>query len=202
MLGVANRADARLGRKLIAATFALSIAAHAEACEMSVSGSMLTISGEIRQGDEFRFRDFLKELGTVRVVSLNSGGGDIISAGEIGRQVRAAQLTTVVDAARQVCASSCTIIFAGGLRRIYLHAERVGGLARHAGFKGLGFHQGSEPGMFGHMVYSGSGTSAMIALYNELGVPNAAHLVDSSSPETIYGLSASRALALGIATNN
>jgi hypothetical protein len=41
----------------------------------------------------------------------------------------------------------------------------------------------------------------MISLYQELGVPGAANLVDRASPEAIYGLSGPMAMRLGIATS-
>jgi hypothetical protein len=175
----------------------------AQACEMSLAGNALWLRGHIDAGDQLKFHDLIDSAGAGRVsaVHLDSPGGDIYSAGEIARQIRTAGLNTVVDASQHVCASSCTIIFVGGIRRIYLNADRVGGLSSGRGFRGLGFHEAAYPGQHGAGNYSGAATALMISLYHELGVPSAANLVDYAPPEAIYGLSAEKALRLGIATN-
>jgi len=175
----------------------------AQACEMSVAGKALWVRGRIDAGDQLKFHDLIHGAGAGRVsaVYLDSPGGDIYSAGEIARQIRTAGLSTVVDASQHVCASSCTIIFVGGVRRVYLNADRVGGLSDGRGFKGLGFHEGALTGQYGVDSYSGAATALMISLYQELGVPSAADLVDRASPDAIYGLSGAMALRLGIATS-
>lgn len=174
--------------------------AGVHACEMSIAGKELWLRGHIVSGDEIKFHELIDNVrpGRITAVHLDSPGGDIYSAGEIARQIRTAGLSTVVDASRHMCASSCTIIFAGGVKRIYLHAERVGGLSSGRGFKGLGFHEGAYSGSGGSV--SGEATGLMVALYQELGVPNAADLVDHAPPNAIYGLSGPMALQLGIAT--
>jgi hypothetical protein len=175
----------------------------AQACEISLAGKALWLRGHIDAGDQLKFRDLIDSAGVGRVsaVHLDSPGGDIYSAGEIARQIRTAGLSTVVDASQHKCASSCTIIFVGGVRRVYLNANRVGGLSDGRGFKGLGFHEGALAGQFGVDSYSGAATALMISLYQELGVPGAANLVDRASPEAIYGLSGPMAMRLGIATS-
>jgi len=175
----------------------------AQSSEMSLAGSALWLRGHIDVGDQFKFHDLIDSASAGRVldVYLDSPGGDIYSAGEIARQIRAAGLNTVVDASQQVCASSCTIIFAGGIRRIYLNADAVGGLSSGRGFRGLGFHEATDPGQYGAGGYSGAATALMISLYHELGVPSAANLVDYAPPQAIYGLSGAMALRLGIATS-
>jgi hypothetical protein len=190
----------------IASTFAAVAAVSlcgfgAQACELSLAGKALWLRGHIEAGDQLRFHDFIDGAGAGRVsaVHLDSPGGDIYSAGEIAREIRTAGLSTVVDASQHKCASSCTIIFAGGVRRIYLNADRVGGLSGGRGFKGLGFHEGAIAGEFGG--YSGAATALMVSLYQELGVPGAADLVDRATPEEIYGLSGAMAMRLGIATS-
>jgi hypothetical protein len=170
----------------------------AQACEMSLAGKALWLRGHIDAGDQLKFHDLIDSAGAGRVsaVHLDSRGGDIYSAGEIARQIRTAGLSTVVDASQHVCASSCTIIFVGGVRRVYLNADRVGGLSSGRGFKGLGFHEGALADS-----YSSAATALMISLYQELGVPGAASLVDRASPEAIYGLSGAMAMRMGIATS-
>ena len=175
----------------------------AKACEMSVAGKALWLRGHIVSGDQIKFHELIDSAGPGRIVSvhLDSPGGDIYSAGEIARQIRTAGLVTVVDASQHMCASSCTIIFVGGVKRIYLHADHVGGLSMGRGFKGLGFHEGAFAGSSGPGSFSGEATALMVALYQELGVPSAAELVNNAPPQAIYGLSGMMALRLGIATN-
>jgi hypothetical protein len=197
----------RLGLRVAQAVGALAIASlcsfGVQACEMSLAGKSLWLRGRIDAGDHLRFRDLIDSARAdgVSTVYLDSRGGDIYSAGEIARQIRTAGLSTVVDASQQVCASSCTIIFAGGVRRVYRNADRVGGLSSGRGFRGLGFHEGALAGQYGPDTYSGAATALMISLYEELGVPGAANLVDRASPEAIYGLSGAMAMRLGIATS-
>ena len=196
-----------LGLTIAKAVGALAIASlcgsGAQACQMSLAGKALWLRGHIDAGDQLRFRDLIDSAGAggVSTVHLDSRGGDIYSAGEIARQIRIAGLSTVVDASQHVCASSCTIIFVGGVRRVYLNADRVGGLSDGRGFRGLGFHEGALTGQYGPDTYSGAATALMISLYQELGVPGAANLVDRASPEAIYGLSGAMAMRLGIATS-
>jgi hypothetical protein len=191
-----------IGAALSALAILSSSSASVHACEMSMAGTELWLKGHIVPGDQIKFHELIDNVGPGRIstVHLNSPGGDIYSAGEIARLIRTAGLTTVVDASRHMCASSCTIIFAGGVKRVYLHAERVGGLTTGRGFKGLGFHEGAYSGALGAGTFSGEATALMVSLYHELGVPNAAQLVDNAPPSAIYGLSGQRAMALGIAT--
>ena len=196
----------RRNRRWLART-ALTLAAldllcsQSRACEMSLTGKILFITGEIFKGDEFKFRDFLSEIhAKVAEVRLNSPGGNIYASGEIGRQIRDAGLTTLVDARRDICASACTVLFASGKERVYLNARGPEGVMGHEGFRGLGFHQGSIPDQPLESRYSGDGTAAMIRYYYEFGVPAAAGLVDKAPPERIFAVSGASALSMGIAT--
>jgi len=197
-----------LGSKIASVVGALalfaSVSISARACEMSIVGKELWLRGHIVSGDQIRFHELIDNAGANRIVAvhLDSPGGDIYSAGEIARQIRTAGLSTVVDASQHMCASSCTIVFIGGVRRIYRNAGRVGGLSNGHGFRGLGFHEAAYSGQSGAGSFSSAATSLMVALYQELGVPSAASLVDHAPPEAIYGLSGPMALKLGIATNN
>jgi hypothetical protein len=196
-----------LGSTIAKAVGALAIVSlcgfGARACEMSLSGKTLWLRGRIDAGDQLKFHDLIGSAGARRAlaVHLDSPGGDIYSAGEIAREIRTAGLSTVVDASQHLCASSCTIIFVGGVRRIYLNADHVGGLSDGRGFRGLGFHEGALASQYGPESYSGAATALMISLYQQLGVPSAAELVDRATPEAIYGLSGAMALRLGIATS-
>jgi len=196
----------RLSRSIVCAAVAIASAAHlssATPCELSLEGRLIALRGHILLGDQYKFRDFLERIRARQIsgVSLDSPGGSITAAGEIGRIIRAEGLTTIVDASRTICASSCTILFTSGIKRVYLHAPGAGGLLRQAGLRGLGFHQGSLPGQYSGSHYSGPGTAQMMGWYEEFGVPAAATLVDKAPPEAIYGLTGPLALSLGIATH-
>lgn len=63
------------------------LGAHAHALDISRSGAALHLSGNIKPGDDVRFREALAQ-GPVRIVSLDSGGGFIDAAREIAREIR------------------------------------------------------------------------------------------------------------------
>ena len=185
-----------------AATVAgLSGFAPAVGAVVSVKGDVALVAGKIIAGDQFKFRDaVVASGGRVKIVTFDSPGGNILSAGELGRMIRSGGYTTLVDAARQTCASACTLMFAAGVERIYLHAPSTGGAVATKGFRGLGFHQGSRPGELGGPRYSGVGTGLMIDFYYEFGVPKAASLADAASPTAIFALTGAQALETGFAT--
>ena len=197
MTFVRRNAFSGCGKLALALGVFLSLGAHAG--EIRASGRIITISGEIVPGDQFKFRDLLKETGAA-AIRLNSPGGDIYTAGEIARQIRAARSSTIVDAARDSCISACTILFAGGQRRLYLNAERVGESSDPGDFRGLGFHQANHPDQAGPGRYSGEGTAQMKSLYYEFGVPNAATLAKNASPDEVFLITGREAVAMGIAT--
>ena len=138
----------------------------------------------------------------VQIVNLNSGGGKIEPAGDIARLIRAHGLATLVDGAHAKCASACTVIFAGGVRRYYANAQGLSeGPMSKSSFVGLGFHQGNSKLSLEGNKYSGRATAMMISFYYELGMSRAAELVDKAPPERYYRISGPTALAMGIATS-
>ena len=196
----------RLGSAIANVLGALAVVcfscAGAGASEMSIAGNGLWLRGHIVPGDQVKFRELIDNAvqGRIAVVHLDSPGGDIYTAGEIARQIRSAGMTTVVDASRDICASSRAVIFAGGVKRVYLHAGRVGGLSTGRGFKGSSFHEAVVSDLAGGGSLNGEATAVMVARFRELGAPDAAELVDYAPPCAIYGLSGPMALELGIAT--
>ena len=195
-----NSLRAVCGAGLFAALTLLG-AAPAAAADFTVSGKVLVLSGPILREEWNRFRYALEREGegAVSLVVLRSPGGDINSAGEIGRIIRAHRLTTLVDGASSACLSACTIVFAGGAQRIYLNPPGAGGLTTSHQVRGLGFHQG-HTGRYAD-AYTNGGPSTMVKFFfNEFGVPAAADLVDKAPPDAIYLLSGQEALARGVAT--
>lgn len=191
-------------RELAAVASAVVVwAMPASAMEFHVSPPLVLAAGEIKNGDENTFRRLLAERpkGSIRGVVLHSSGGFVYPAGEIGRLIRENGLITVVDASRFKCVSACTVLFAAGTARFYLHSAGISdGVARHAS-RGLGFHEGSSSLSRDANGYSGSGTARVIALLHEFGVPRAADLTTRAPPDGIYMVSGSTALEIGLATS-
>ena len=171
----------------------LAAALPARAVELRAQGAAAYLSGDIRPGDEFIFRDFLARAGTVKTLYLSSPGGFILPTLEIARQVRKAGLATAVDAARAKCQSSCTGIFVAGVRRHYFNAGAIVEGTQTRGGVGLGFHEANAFSVSGRRSYSGGATAYMINIYYEMGVPGAAELITKSDPRSIYSISAATA---------
>jgi hypothetical protein len=82
------------------------------------SGGALKLSGTIDPGAAIRFRTEIEQRGEyVKTVVLDSPGGSVMDALEIGALIQEKGLATKV-AAGNLCASSCPIIFASGAERI------------------------------------------------------------------------------------
>jgi hypothetical protein len=175
-------------------------AGPALAGEMSGSGSVATFSGPIRAGDEFKVRDHMARH-QVRVLFLNSPGGQITAATEIGRMLRRAGVTTVVDAATSNCASACTVLFAAGARRHYVNAAGVVEGRQGLAGRGLGYHQGNQSTSVHAGGFSGAATGNMVNAYYEFGVSGAAQFLNLAGPREMYRINAATALANGIATS-
>jgi hypothetical protein len=94
-------------------------AAPAHALDLRLVGSTLHLSGPLNWGSHHGFKAFVdaQPKGALRVVALDSRGGSVESAQEIGRRVRKEGWSTLVDARRGRCSSACTAIFAAGTGR-------------------------------------------------------------------------------------
>ncbi|SEE34335.1 hypothetical protein SAMN05519104_5830 [Rhizobiales bacterium GAS188] len=166
------------------------------------SGTTITMSGTIVDGDDLKFKALLQEGTRIEVVNLDSGGGKIEPAGQISRMIRAGGVATLVDGGRAKCASACTVIFGGGVRRYYVNADALSeGPMSKSNFTGLGFHEGNSPLALSKNRYSGQATASMIKFYYEMGISSAKDLVVKAPPEQYYRISGRTALSLGIATS-
>ncbi len=99
---------------------------HAAAAEFKLAaivqdGARIRLSGDIEQSDAKEFRRFVgpvrKEFQIV-ILELDSSGGVMLAAMDIGRYVRENSIYTLVrddDGSR--CLSACVIILAGGIAR-------------------------------------------------------------------------------------
>lgn len=190
--------------QILAVAAAVSVAGTgaSRAMSLSESGDQVTLAGSIVPGDGQAFARFLAgpHAQPLRVVYLNSGGGKVLEGIAIGRAVRRAGLVTVVDAHAARCDSACTLIFAGGVRRHYVHGEDV--YEGMSGRSGLGFHTAHRTGSrVEDSTLNERGTDTMRRFYGEMGQPGAATLVDKAAFNSLYRPSGSTALTLGIATS-
>ncbi len=89
-------------------------------------GTAMTLTGEIAEGDGTRFADW---LGTLRemppVAFLDSPGGSVADALQIGRALRAAGVATAM-AETDVCLSACPYMLAAGIERTVAEGAWVG----------------------------------------------------------------------------
>jgi hypothetical protein len=179
-------------------------AAPAQALDVRLVGSTLHLSGPLGWGSHHGFKAYVdsQPKGAIRVVALDSGGGSVESAQEIGRRVRKEGWSTFVDARKARCSSACTAVFAAGVRRHYVGAESIAdGVVDPRASRGLGYHEGGSPQSLQPMRYSGGATAAMINLYYEFGSREAASLATKAPPNRMYIISGATALAKGIATS-
>ena len=188
---------------LLAVTIAaLVAAAPAQALSASRNGGLVRLEGAIQMGDDYKFRDAVKDAPAGLVVEVDSGGGFIEPAQEIARLIRKNGWTVRLDAARARCSSACTIIFAAGTQRIYLNGAGLSdGVQDPKGFRGLGYHEGGNPLSLQKSQYSGGATGHMIGLYYEMGARAAVDLVTKAPPNRLYRVSGPTAVSLGLATS-
>lgn len=118
----------RLLHMLIAAGFWVNNPANAAEIRFNknaIDGTgVIFVEGEIRPGDEVRFREISLQV-RAGVVFLDSNGGAILPALEIGKIVRVAGYDTAV-LYDNVCASSCALIWLAGTERQVMGEGRVG----------------------------------------------------------------------------
>ena len=82
-----------------------------------VGGGKLMASGTITPGAAESFAAEVGRRGDyIKTVVLNSPGGSVTDALAIGRLIREKKFATEVEA-RKYCASSCPLVFAGGVER-------------------------------------------------------------------------------------
>jgi hypothetical protein len=191
-------------RVAVAAGVSAGAGGAASAMELRLAGSTLVLSGSLGWGAHHDFKAMVDGLpkGAVRVVALDSGGGSVEAAQEIGRRVRKEGWATLVDARRGRCSSACTAIFAAGSSRHYLGADGIAdGVVDPRNARGLGYHEGGSADSRQPHRYSGGATAHMIALYYEFGSREAASIVTKAPPNMMYVISGRTALEKRIATS-
>ena len=134
------------------------------------------LTGEIQASDGAAFRELAGQFANA-MVFLESPGGDIVPAIEIGKLIRQHGYTTVV-LADGTCTSSCALIWLAGTPR-YLSPE--GNLGFHAGY--------TEEG--GRRLETGVGNAVIGFYLSQLNLSEKAVIfATSASPYTIAWLNA------------
>lgn len=162
-------------------------------------------SFHLRPGDEEAVQDFLDRprAQPLRIIYLDSRGGNPQVGVAIGRMIRERGLDTGFHAGRGRCVSACTSIFLGGVHRYYLGGE---GIADGAGTRlGLGFHPPRNPQPGNEEMVNG--------YYQEMGVPGASGLryrlypresldegFDGPGKRTLFFAGSRTAVRAGVAT--
>jgi len=150
-------------------------------------GDVIKLKGEIKYGDEEKFRKLA--LGSRRaIVQLDSEGGRLDPALEIGRMIRLRGFATAVLDAR--CASACALIWLAGEPR-YMN-----------NFTSIGFHAASSKGNDGELKSTPKHGAIIGAYLTRLGFNEKVVLfVVSASPKEMHWLDKGTADRLGIAVN-
>jgi hypothetical protein len=145
------------------------------------------VSGDILDGDDARFGE-LSQRYPRAVVYLESAGGSLMPAIEIGKLVHARQhATAVLDGS--TCTSACALIWLAGMPR-YLADE--GRLGFHASYSDEG----------GRLVETGVGNAIVGHYLAQLDLPeDAAVFATIASPYEINWLTADNSSEAGIAFN-
>ncbi|RWX76789.1 hypothetical protein EPK99_14020 [Neorhizobium lilium] len=127
------------------------------------TGGVLLAEGAIDPGASARFAQEIEARGEyVKVIALNSPGGSVEDAIAMSKLIREKKLNTKV-ASKALCASSCPIVFAGGVGRI---AEKDAVIGVHQVFNGSKDHPSADQAMS-----SAQATTARVARHlQEMGI--------------------------------
>lgn len=142
------------------------------------------ISGDIKVGDEEKFRR-LSVTYDKAIVALDSGGGALIAAIEIGKLIRIKEYPTLV-ANESVCTSACALIWVAGPTRFLSSGGRVG------------FHA-SYTDVRGEKQETGLGNALVGRYLTLLNLPEKAIIfATAASPEQVLWLTSENMRAAGI----
>lgn len=146
---------------------ALFVASQCKAADITVSkldgdkAVFIELTGDIKPGDDDKFRNIAAQNPDA-IVLLDSGGGTIMAAMEIGRIVRLRDYPTVVHS-NGYCASACALIWVAGSRRVIFDGGRVGFHASYLDENGSKIETGVGNALVGHYLSQlGFGEKAVI----------------------------------------
>jgi hypothetical protein len=111
---------------------------------------LITITGEIQSGDELKFKQ-LSLAYNKAVVALDSPGGSLIPALEIGKVIKINEHpTVVVDGS--ICTSACALIWVAGSTKYLSRAGRIGFHASYKDQAGRKVETGVGNALVGHYL--------------------------------------------------
>lgn len=172
-------------RTLTLAIVATMMSCAATAADITVGqqnqGMNISIIGEITTGDYEKFKAIAAKLPAKSFVALDSDGGIILEAIQIGEMVRAKKFQTVAGGG---CASACALIWVAGAERGTFDDSHIG------------FH--SAYNAITHQI-SGSANAIIGAYLSRLGYSyTAIHYMTKVGPESMEWLTITKANQLGI----
>lgn len=134
---------------------------------IGVLPTVIILEGEIQSGDEKKFREISLKLPKATVI-LNSEGGSLSPALEIGRLIRVAGYETIV-LDRHTCASACALIWLAGYPREVIGQGQVG------------FHAAYRDNQ-GKLEEVGAANALIGSYLTSLGLPTRAVLFATTAP--------------------
>lgn len=148
------------------------------------ASDLIVITGVIEANDDAQFNQIAATTGQA-VVLLNSEGGSVLPALEIGRAIRLKGFATAV-ASDTLCASACALTWLAG-------TPRLAGQSANIGFHASYIVKDGTPSE------TGVGNALIGAYLNQLGLSqNAIVFVTSAPPEGMAWLSGEKANGLGL----
>lgn len=111
---------------------------------------VIAITGDIEPGDDDQFRKIAAAYSNA-IVMLNSDGGTIAPAMDIGRTIKLRGYTTAVHNADS-CASACALIWIAGTRRVVFEGGEVGFHASYLDTDGTKLETGLGNALVGHYL--------------------------------------------------
>jgi len=149
-------------------------------------GVWVRVDGEIGVGFAKSVASRLQQEGAVGLI-INSKGGNVSEARELGRYLRASGLKVVVDRA---CASACIDVLAGGVVRYVTRNAKIG------------VHQSSAPSSIGNHNTGQSYVAGSAFYLREMGVdPGVALAAASVPPNKIYWIPTAEVIRTRLATD-
>lgn len=91
--------------------------------DVATDGRTLSIAGTIELGITRNLTARLDQFPEIRIIALNSSGGNIYEARGLSKLIRDRRLDTRVE---DLCISACTTVFIGGQRRSLKRGARLG----------------------------------------------------------------------------
>jgi hypothetical protein len=149
---------------------------------------VIFLSGEIRPGDERRFFELAVKATRDTLVSLDSTGGHLKTALEIGRTVALRKMNTRVT--NTECISACALIWLAGAERYLNNGER------------LGFHSAYSRGKRPNERQIDAVGNALVGAYiRQLELPaNVVQLAVESPPDRVTWVTIRNAADFGLVT--